>query len=410
MVATMSPEEAQLDESMSTCRFSQRVAMVSNRMEINEEVDPKLLVARLKSELRELKEEIQVLRGEGYDRAIAALSDGEKERCAELVDQYVTDGSEGATLNPGEMAKVQYCFRLRERASGGGGGGGGGGASAAGGGNGGGNGGGGGGGGGASESEAMETLRMQLQQRDHEIKILVSMLNKAPGAPGGASDGGGPSTAAAAAAVVGGMGAVRPPLAPMDPQAAAAAAEAARAAAAAEAAARREKVRQGVENVGRSDTEEAALLIARNEVRGDCLSATTITAATAASISIPHHRRPLPVQAFEGFRRSYRKGALIEENKATLRQRYEEAKALGESVNGARACINALKGRVETCRQKRAAAGVADGGGALPSPEEEALVAELDGEKRKYKEGFGSLRELKGEIEHLQHLLEQARA
>ena len=152
----MSPEEAQLDESMSTCRFSQRVAMVSNRMEINEEVDPKLLVARLKSELRELKEEIQVLRGEGYDRAIAALSDGEKERCAELVDQYVTDGSEGATLNPGEMAKVQYCFRLlRERAAGGrrrrrr--------ASAAGGGN------GGGGGGGASESEAMETLRMQLQ-------------------------------------------------------------------------------------------------------------------------------------------------------------------------------------------------------------------------------------------------------
>ena len=95
----------------------------------------------------------------------------------------------------------------------------------------------------------------------------------------------------------------------------------------------------------------------------------------------------------------------------TLRQRYEEAKALGEAVNGARACINALKGRVETCRQKRAAAGVADGGGgALPSPEEEALVAELDGEKRKYKEGFAKLRELKGEIEHLQHLLEQARA
>ena len=40
MVATMSPPEAQLDESMSTCRFAQRVAMVANRMEINEEVDP----------------------------------------------------------------------------------------------------------------------------------------------------------------------------------------------------------------------------------------------------------------------------------------------------------------------------------------------------------------------------------
>ena len=134
----------------------------------------------------------------------------------------------------------------------------------------------------------METLRMQLQQRDHEIKILVSMLNKAPGAPGGSSDGGGPSTAAAAAAVVGGMGATRLPLAPMDPQAAAAAAEAARAAAAAEAAARREKVRQGVENVGRADTEEAAP-IARNG-RGGCLFAITTTTTVPSSITPPSRR------------------------------------------------------------------------------------------------------------------------
>tara|TARA_B100000787_G_scaffold152250_1_gene125798 strand:+ start:84 stop:812 length:729 start_codon:yes stop_codon:yes gene_type:complete len=44
MVATMSPDEAQSDETISTCRFSQRVALISNRLELNEEVGPKLLI------------------------------------------------------------------------------------------------------------------------------------------------------------------------------------------------------------------------------------------------------------------------------------------------------------------------------------------------------------------------------
>ena len=36
--------------------------MIANRLEVNEELDPKLLIARLKAEIRELKEELQVLR------------------------------------------------------------------------------------------------------------------------------------------------------------------------------------------------------------------------------------------------------------------------------------------------------------------------------------------------------------
>lgn len=52
MVANMSSDEQQLDETISTCRFSQRVALIANKLEINEEVDPKLLIARLKAEVR----------------------------------------------------------------------------------------------------------------------------------------------------------------------------------------------------------------------------------------------------------------------------------------------------------------------------------------------------------------------
>ena len=66
MVATMSAEESYLDETISTCRFSQRVALIANTLAVHEELDPRLMVGRLKAEVKELKEEIQLLRGEGY--------------------------------------------------------------------------------------------------------------------------------------------------------------------------------------------------------------------------------------------------------------------------------------------------------------------------------------------------------
>ena len=52
MVATMHPGLAHTDESISTCRFAQRVAKVTNVAEINEEVDQAALIERLKQERR----------------------------------------------------------------------------------------------------------------------------------------------------------------------------------------------------------------------------------------------------------------------------------------------------------------------------------------------------------------------
>lgn len=40
--------QAQTGESVSTCKFAQRVARVSNRAEVNEEQDPRLVIKRLK--------------------------------------------------------------------------------------------------------------------------------------------------------------------------------------------------------------------------------------------------------------------------------------------------------------------------------------------------------------------------
>ncbi|KAL1525694.1 hypothetical protein AB1Y20_020543 [Prymnesium parvum] len=373
MVATMSSEAVQLDETISTCRFAQRVALIANKLEINEEVDPKLLIARLKAEVRELKEEIQILRGEGYERAVSSLNDTERARCAELVRAFVADPSEEATLTPGEMAKVQLCFRLlREQIRAGG------------------NKGveNGGGRGGGADPDELHRLKLQLEQRDHEINILVSMLNK-----------GGSGAASAAAAVAAGGGGVALPKGlglpglPVPP-AAGSGVHGARsfqqgtptaegpsqshAALGAELAAKKERVAKTVEAVGAAGTQEAEALLERNA-------------------------------AFEAFRRSYRKNEVIEDNKLLLKQKYEEAKKLGESVNRSRSAINSLKGKIESVRQKQAASSVAGGDDGASAAEEDALREQMEIEKRSYKEGFAKLKEHKAEIEHLQHLLEQSR-
>ena len=70
MVATINAEGVHTDESISTCRFAQRVALIQNEAKQNEEVDPTLVVKRLKSEIKQLREEVVYLReqlGQGGD-------------------------------------------------------------------------------------------------------------------------------------------------------------------------------------------------------------------------------------------------------------------------------------------------------------------------------------------------------
>jgi kinesin family protein 6/9 len=48
MVATLSMEQAQAPETISTCRFAQTVAIIPNSPSINEEFDPHAEIKRLK--------------------------------------------------------------------------------------------------------------------------------------------------------------------------------------------------------------------------------------------------------------------------------------------------------------------------------------------------------------------------
>jgi len=50
-------------ESISTCRFAQRVAMIKNDAFLNEEMDPQLLIEKLRQEIAQLKEELALVTG-----------------------------------------------------------------------------------------------------------------------------------------------------------------------------------------------------------------------------------------------------------------------------------------------------------------------------------------------------------
>eukprot|EP00055_Hartaetosiga_balthica_P010791 m.47187 g.47187 ORF g.47187 m.47187 type:complete len:656 (-) comp7317_c0_seq2:176-2143(-) len=170
MIATMSSESGNLAESISTGRFSQRVALVKNDARLNEELDPKLEIRRLKQEVSSLKAEIALLQGD-VDMSVT-LTEEEIENVHKQVDDYITaKEGDGVSLTFGDMRKIQcansYFKKLVETAreharpqttdndnsddnS-----------SAK-----------------TSNSADMDALRNLLEQRDNEIRILVAKLRR----------------------------------------------------------------------------------------------------------------------------------------------------------------------------------------------------------------------------------------
>ena len=62
MIATINPEALHTEESLSTCKFAQRVSLIKNKALLNEETDPSVLIKRLKEELLNAREEIAFLK------------------------------------------------------------------------------------------------------------------------------------------------------------------------------------------------------------------------------------------------------------------------------------------------------------------------------------------------------------
>ena len=106
MIATLSFEVEQMDESISTCRFAQRVSCIKNLATRNEILDDKALIRKLKLHIRELDIEINELNTllEEKNNALRQptilvsqpLSDDEKEIVYRLIRQFL----KGEVLDP----------------------------------------------------------------------------------------------------------------------------------------------------------------------------------------------------------------------------------------------------------------------------------------------------------------------
>ncbi|CAM4649889.1 unnamed protein product [Leuciscus chuanchicus] len=120
MIATVSVERRNIAESMSTCRFAQRVALIKNDALLNEELDPALLIVRLKKEIQSLKEELALVTGE---QRSDKLNQEEIQQLEEQVNVYLEDPDNEVTLDLGpDMRKIHFCFfllkvKMRERLS-----------------------------------------------------------------------------------------------------------------------------------------------------------------------------------------------------------------------------------------------------------------------------------------------------
>lgn len=108
MVGTAAIEDRHLEESMSTCRFAQRVAAIKNNATVNEELDPALLIRRLKKEAAELKDELKLLNGDDAED----LNEDDKKECQKLVQAYLVQQDLEALFVAGSLARYQECFSL----------------------------------------------------------------------------------------------------------------------------------------------------------------------------------------------------------------------------------------------------------------------------------------------------------
>ncbi|KAK2535700.1 Kif6 [Columba guinea] len=355
MIATLSIDRRNIDESISTCRFAQRVALIKNEAVLNEEIDPTLMIIKLKKEIQELKDELMLVTGK---QRTSELSQEELLQLDELIETFIEDNDPDSTLDVGaDMRKIKYCFiHLKQL---------------------------------MNDSkmtdkklllqhnseekdtnkevgeEELKKLKELLQQRDNEINILVNMLKK-----------------------------------------------------------EKKRAQEALFQLNAASAGSTVLeqsLCVNFEESQSPASSSSLKEAKDFSSSV--HRPPFLSrqtggkmslgcqEAFEVFKQDHADSITIEDNKELLKQRYAEAKCLGEKLNKVRNTINHLKGEITQRHIQRAVLAISSPSEELNTldPVKEQLRTQIEEEKKSYKTMFNRLKGLKVEIEHLQLLMEKAK-
>ncbi len=86
MVANLSAELGNIDESISTARFAQRCSMLVNEIHVNQHIDLNLVIKRLEEENASLRREIELAGGEAVRRG---LTREEEEKTQIAVERFL---------------------------------------------------------------------------------------------------------------------------------------------------------------------------------------------------------------------------------------------------------------------------------------------------------------------------------
>lgn len=409
MIATAYPTDDLFLESISTCKFAQRVAQIRQNAKVNEETDPTVVIRKLKAEVAQLKEQLAVYTKGDQSDADRALSSDELQRCQEIVSRFLEDPDPKSQITGlgGDFARIIACFAIMKtiiKAAPGGklsaaqaaaqlGG------SAAAGRLGTSSGGGASSGGLSSEQERrlqaqIEALTVSLQQKENELSLLFNIVEKQNVAKFNAQTQTGETGSSTDVWVPTGRGA--PPAADRStaaPQRDSVLGLLSRSASgmSLQPSLQQSKAAHALpSSLNAAQAQVATEFLERQEQLRENYDLSALTDADMLKDR---------AAAFEAFRRSYRKFEQVERNKEDLKQRYERCKALAEAVNSYVDAIKKLKIRIQQLRNDRALQG-----GGEPDADEGALMSQLDETKKQYASTAKELGQEKGQVDHI-HLI-----
>ena len=107
MISTVHVDEDYIDESISTCQFAMRVALIKNTVLRNETVDPNIIIQKLKRENQELKAEIALLRGGNVK---SELTPEDEARCRSIIKEYVSTRDPTQKIILADPLMINQCF------------------------------------------------------------------------------------------------------------------------------------------------------------------------------------------------------------------------------------------------------------------------------------------------------------
>jgi len=115
MIATLSPESAHLDESISTSRFAQRVAQIRNAARVNESIDPEVMVRILRGQVQQLKKELEAARAESEGKQnYAPLTESDREYLRSMVRVFLKDDRDPTFLpQPTDRIHMSNPYMVR---------------------------------------------------------------------------------------------------------------------------------------------------------------------------------------------------------------------------------------------------------------------------------------------------------